>query len=480
LLNLFKKKPDLNPERNMNILDHLEELRYRIILAVVALMIGFVGGIFIAKPVLKILFRPFAGIDLHVGEPILKIRVDEDGTLRVLNAKTREDFKKLSSYRIEFFLSETLTRMEQSSQETTGSLLQAGNSVSQNGELTTDTEQTSTGQTASSGWTGWIRSKLNFMTELGNSSDKQEIRPDFVYGYSLEKPIFLNPIDPVSLWLKTSFFLGLLIALPILLYQVWAFIAPGLMTSEKKVIIPILAFASILFPMGASMAYFGFRMVLQFLLTFLSDSMEPNINVFDLLGLEIKIMLGFGAAFELPIVIMFLTMLGLVTPTKLRAWRSYAIVVNAIIAAVLTPTPDPGTMMLMMFPLVILYEISIWASIPIARKRALADREIYGEDDSDDIRTVEEEPAPQRSVPDSVSPDAEGSVSTNDEPVIGPYEGYADSPQSYYEPPVGEAGSSAAGPEVYYEEPLDRRQEDRKRWKRKQLRRMRYRPDEEE
>jgi sec-independent protein translocase protein TatC len=337
-------------------------------------------------------------------------------------------------------------------------------------------------------------SKLSFWKKKDRSD--ADIKPDFVYGYSLQKPIFFNPVDPVMLWLKTSFFLGLLIALPLILYQVWAFIAPGLMASEKKVIVPILAFACILFPTGASIAYLGFRMVLSFLLTFQIARMEPTINVYSLLGLEIKLMVGFGVAFELPIVIMFLTMLGLVTPARLREWRSYAIVINAIIAAILTPTADPGTMLLMMVPLVILYEISIFASIPIARKRAQADREI--EEADEEVRSVEADayeqlqaptvPGEASGTPAPPEGETEPTVSTetasDDEPVVGPYPGYAEAayPQSYYEPPQTEISSppESAPAEVYYAEPRDQRREDRKRWKRKQLRRMRYRPDEEE
>jgi hypothetical protein len=253
------------------------------------------------------------------------------------------------------------------------------------------------------------------------------------------------------------------------------------------VIVPILAFACLLFPTGATIAYFGFRMMLRFLLTFQIANMQPAINVFNLLGLELQLMVGFGAAFELPIVIMFLTMLGLVSPAKLRAWRSYAIVVNALIAAIVTPSPDPWNMLLTMIPLVVLYEISIWASIPIARKRAAADRELEEEDE--DVRTVEAEAYTSlQTVEAPVSAEAVSeAVLDDDEPVVGPYPGYADSsyPQSYYEPPVAEpevaapVGSSEAS-EAYYGEPRDQRHEDRKRWKRKQLRRMRYRPDEDE
>ncbi len=465
----------------MNILDHLEELRYRMILAIVALVFGFVVGIFLAKPTLSVLFLPLSEMDLYSNDPIMQIAIGEDGGLRLLNGKTPEELKEFNPYRLEFYLPTTVTKMEGRVSQTTETAL------AENGESSTsDTLMTrSDTESTSGGLVNWIRSKLSFMNREKEGSE--DIRPDFVWGNSIKKPTFLDPMDPVMLWFKTSFFVGLLIALPLILYQLWAFIAPGLMASEKKVIIPILAFAAILFPTGATLAYFGFRMVLRFLLTFQILNMEPAIIAGNLLGLEMQLMIGFGAAFELPIVIMFLTMLGLVSPAKLRAWRSYAIVINAVVAAVLTPTPDPGTMMLMMVPLVLLYEISIIASIPIARKRAAADRELEEEDE--DVRTVETEAYEAPSVVEApVSAEAVSeAVLENDEPVVGPYPGYADSsyPQSYYEPPVTEPEASSPEPlstvsEVYYGESRDQRQEDHKRWKRKQLRRMRYRPDEEE
>ncbi len=490
MFGFFQKKPDLNPDRNMNILDHLEELRYRMLLSIIALIFGFVVGVAFSRATLDFLFRPFSGIELHGDQPIMKIAIGTDGSLRMVNEATSKTLETLSPYRINFYLPDKAALLEQNAAQANDTIQEEGEETATSGTLKTlnDTAPTT------GGWVTRYLSKLSFWKKKDRSSE--EIKPDFVYGYSLQKPIFFNPVDPVMLWLKTSFFLGLLIALPLILYQVWAFIAPGLMASEKKVIVPILAFACILFPTGATIAYLGFRMVLSFLLTFQIARMEPTINVYSLLGLEIKLMVGFGVAFELPIVIMFLTMLGLVTPARLREWRSYAIVINAIIAAILTPTADPGTMLLMMVPLVILYEISIFASIPIARKRAQADREI--EEADEEVRSVEADAYEQLQAPtapggDSGAPappegETEPTVSTettsDDEPVVGPYPGYAETayPQSYYEPSQTEISSSPenAPAEVYYAEPRDQRQEDRKRWKRKQLRRMRYRPDEEE
>ncbi|HNY28542.1 MAG TPA: twin-arginine translocase subunit TatC [Candidatus Sumerlaeota bacterium] len=483
MLKLLKKEPDLNPERNMNILDHLEELRYRMILSILALVFGFVVGIFLAESTLHVLFLPFSGIDLHSNQTNMKIAIEPDGSLRLLNGKTPKELKGLNPYQLEFYLPTTVARMEGRVSQTEETVLAEDGDSSTSDTLKTqsDTEATS------GGLANWIRSKLSFINWEKKVSE--DIQPDFVWGNSIEKPIFLDPMDPVMLWLKTAFFLGLLIALPLILYQLWAFIAPGLLATEKNVIVPILAFACLLFPTGATIAYFGFRMMLRFLLTFQIANMQPAINVFNLLGLELQLMVGFGAAFELPIVIMFLTMLGLVNPAKLRAWRSYAIVVNAVVAAVVTPSPDPWNMLLTMIPLVVLYEISIWASIPIARKRAQADRELEEEENEENVRTVEAEAySSLQTVEAPVSTEvASEAVPDDDEPVVGPYPGYesSSSPQSYYEPPVSEPEVAAPGEvsavsEVYYGEPRDQRREDRKRWKRKQLRRMRYRPDEDE
>lgn len=159
--------------------------------------------------------------------------------------------------------------------------------------------------------------------------------------------------------LKVAFFTGLLAALPIILAQIWLFVAPGLYENEKKMLIPFIVGGSVMFGIGVAFAYyivtpFGF----DFLIAFGSFKFTPLINIEDYVGFFAKIMFGFGIAFELPVFAYFLALLGLVDDRQMTEFFRYAIVIIFIVAALLTP-PDVLTQLLMAGPLIILYGISI-------------------------------------------------------------------------------------------------------------------------
>ncbi|MDH5464534.1 MAG: twin-arginine translocase subunit TatC [Thiovulaceae bacterium] len=159
--------------------------------------------------------------------------------------------------------------------------------------------------------------------------------------------------------LKVSFFAAILFALPVILWQIWLFVAPGLYANEKKLVLPFVVGGTTMFVTGALFAYyivtpFGF----EFLLTFGSFKFTPYINIEDYVGFFSKIMFGFGLAFELPIFTLFLALLGLVTDKSLKDFFKYAVVIIFVVAALLTP-PDVMTQLLMAGPLIILYGFSI-------------------------------------------------------------------------------------------------------------------------
>ena len=159
--------------------------------------------------------------------------------------------------------------------------------------------------------------------------------------------------------LKVSFFAGILMAMPVILWQLWLFVAPGLYEHEKKMVLPFVVGGSLMFLIGVLFAYyvvtpFGF----QFLITFGSFLYTPLINIEDYVGFFTKIMLGFGIAFELPVFAYFLALLGLITDKTLKDYFKYAIVIIFLLAALLTP-PDVLTQLLMAGPLILLYGLSI-------------------------------------------------------------------------------------------------------------------------
>lgn len=159
--------------------------------------------------------------------------------------------------------------------------------------------------------------------------------------------------------LKVSFFAAIVGALPIILAQIWLFVAPGLYANEKKMIIPFIIGGTTMFLVGVLFAYyivtpFGF----DFLITFGSFKFTPLINIEDYVGFFTKIMFGFGIAFELPIFAYFLALLGMIDDRMMRDFFKYAVIIIFVVAALLTP-PDVLTQLLMAGPLVILYGLSI-------------------------------------------------------------------------------------------------------------------------
>jgi sec-independent protein translocase protein TatC len=159
--------------------------------------------------------------------------------------------------------------------------------------------------------------------------------------------------------LKVSFFAAIIGSLPIILAQIWMFVAPGLYANEKKMLIPFIVGGSTMFFVGVLFAYyivtpFGF----DFLITFGSFKFTPLINIEDYVGFFTKIMFGFGLAFELPIFAYFLALLGMVDDRQMKDFFKYAIVLIFIVAAFLTP-PDVLTQLLMAIPLIVLYGVSI-------------------------------------------------------------------------------------------------------------------------
>jgi sec-independent protein translocase protein TatC len=160
-------------------------------------------------------------------------------------------------------------------------------------------------------------------------------------------------------YLKTAFISGIILASPVLLYQFWMFIAPGLYDREKKLLIPILFLSTLFFTGGALFGYFVvFPWGFKFFLSFATDTIRPMPSMKEYLGFSAKLLLGFGIVFELPLVITFLARLGIVSVEFLKKNRKYAILLIFVGAAVLTP-PDVVTQVLMALPLILLYEISI-------------------------------------------------------------------------------------------------------------------------
>lgn len=187
---------------------------------------------------------------------------------------------------------------------------------------------------------------------------------------------FLDPITPFFFILKTSVLVGVILAFPLILYQVWAFLSPALEKREKRVIIPSLYGGMVLFAAGVLLAYeIALPVSLEFLLGIQTDILQPMITADRYLSFVTRLLVAFGLIFELPVVVLILSVLGLVTPRFLRAKRRHAIVIITVLASLLSPGDLIMVTVIMMVPLIFLYELSILLSALVYRKREEASRD---------------------------------------------------------------------------------------------------------
>ena len=190
--------------------------------------------------------------------------------------------------------------------------------------------------------------------------------------------IFTGIPEAFFTFLKVSLLSGLLLAIPVIMYEFWMFIAPGLYKNERKLMLPIVIISSFFFIGGALFGYFiVFPYGFQFLLGFATDTLRPFPSMKEYLSFSAKLLLAFGFVFELPIVITFLARIGLVTVDFLKKNRKYAVLIFFAGSAILTP-PDVVTQVMMSIPLMILYEISIVGARVFGKKadpEATADSE---------------------------------------------------------------------------------------------------------
>ncbi len=189
-----------------------------------------------------------------------------------------------------------------------------------------------------------------------------------------ERLVFLSPTEPFFLLLRIGILVGLVLASPILVYQIWAFLSPALERHEKRAIIPALYLGLVLFAAGVAMSYYAaLPVTLRFLLFLGEGYFDQMLQAGPYLGFVTKLLMAFGVLFELPVVIMILSALGLVTPAFLRAKRRHAIVIITVLASFLSPGDVVTVTAMMMAPLVLLYEFSILLSVVITRRRRARD-----------------------------------------------------------------------------------------------------------
>ena len=174
--------------------------------------------------------------------------------------------------------------------------------------------------------------------------------------------IATNVISPFLVPLKIALLAAFLLALPVVLYQAWAFVAPGLYTHEKRLVMPLVISSTLLFFVGVAFCYFFvFGQVFKFIQSFAPKSITAAPDIEAYLSFVLTMFIAFGAAFEVPVIVMVLARMGLVSIEKLKAFRSYFIVLAFIVAAIITP-PDVVSQLALAVPMCLLYEVGIWAA----------------------------------------------------------------------------------------------------------------------
>jgi sec-independent protein translocase protein TatC len=176
--------------------------------------------------------------------------------------------------------------------------------------------------------------------------------------------------------LKITLMAAFLVALPVVLYQVWAFVAPGLYSHEKKLVLPLVVSSTLLFIAGVAFCYFFvFGQVFKFIQGFAPKSITAAPDIEAYLSFVLTMFVAFGATFEVPVAVVVLARMGLVTVAKLKEWRGYFVVVAFIIAAVITP-PDVVSQLSLAIPMCLLYEIGIWAAQIFIKHTQAPDAEV--------------------------------------------------------------------------------------------------------
>jgi len=213
----------------------------------------------------------------------------------------------------------------------------------------------------------WAEKAYNFLSQPIYQALRDSGQP--------ERLTYVSPLGPASLIISVGIYLGIVIASPVVLYQVWLFVAPGLYRNERRAVTGFLISSVFLFLAGSAFAYYVLLPVtLKFLIGFAAfdPRISPMITMNEYLDFVLVILLGVGVIFQLPILIFILSLFGIVTPKFLWDNFRYAVLIIAIVAAVVTPTPDAITMLVFMAPMLLLYVMGIGVSAIVVRDKRKA------------------------------------------------------------------------------------------------------------
>ena len=186
-----------------------------------------------------------------------------------------------------------------------------------------------------------------------------------------QKLIYTHPGTSFHILLNASLVLGIILASPVIVGQIWGFLSPALYAHEKRVMIPVLIGMVMLFLSGIALSYFVvLPLTLRFLMSIESTALTPMISATEYFDMAISMCLAFGVVFEVPIAVLALTALGIVTPAFLARYRRHAVIICVVVAAFITPGADPYSLFALSVPLYLLFELSVLLAQVVSRKRA--------------------------------------------------------------------------------------------------------------
>lgn len=293
----------------MSLVSHLDELRARLVICLAAVVLCFVVSLSFSKMILGFLTSPVEPIPTETDDKILTLFVDETGTIKLGAGGALPDFKTLSNQHL---------RLIQANPDATSVTLKSA--------------------------------------------------PSLLIGPEPKRRVYyMTPMDPVLMPLKVAFISGLILALPVILWQIWMFISPGLTEKERKVIKPMLSGAVILFPLGTVFAFIMVKIVLSVVRFYMVDNADMMLNISNYLSFLFTMMLVFGVIFEVPLAIAIAARVGLITSKMLTHYRKHAYIGMLAIAMMISPGADPTTTILAFLPLILLYELAIGLAIPMAK-----------------------------------------------------------------------------------------------------------------
>ena len=333
------EEPEANEEQEglqMSFLDHLDELRKRLIFSVTAIAIAFGIGFGFSKQIYDFLAVP-------VKTEARKARLAREANL--LGKDTRDaltkDLKEGETLLYTFALDSVIDGVKVPA----GTSIQA-KIINKDGKLTAVLAN------------NWILGK----TVIPQNRELLEVLGEAapLPGFDIRDDLVITKVaGAFTLYTTVAIYTAIALAIPFLLYQLWAFVAPGLYQHEKKYVIPVLTMGSLLFIAGAAFAYkIAFPAACNFLLGW-QEGFQSLLNAEDYLDLILIMMLGLGLVFQIPTISFILGRIGLITPKLLLRWWRHAVVIIVIIAAIITPTPDATTLMIFAVPMWLLYFLSV-------------------------------------------------------------------------------------------------------------------------